>query len=139
MTGAKYNHPDADYPSNPKSSNLYWWWQEKASFLDNWKNTASEIKLNIQKIEEKIFEPNDLASTEISRLRQQSDEIITRLLRLENATISDRTNESLRRFDNWFSFFKTSQILRFIVLEIGLPILFGVASLYFLFSKYITF
>jgi hypothetical protein len=139
VTGAKYVSQDADYPDNPKSSNLYWWWQEKASFLGNWKSTAAEIARIVKVIEEKNFDLKNVPNVEVSTLKTRSEEMASLFLRLEGAILSERTKESLRRFDEWFSMVKTSQLLRLFVLEIGMPLAFGIISLFFVFNKIIPF
>jgi hypothetical protein len=128
---------NGDYPSDPRRSNLYMWWQEQAPLIGNLSQTAKILEETASQLGTAAAKYEPLSeglsakffSEHAATLAKQVTEVDTRLYHLENILKSSRITVSLERFDRWFRNFKRSQILRLLVMEFGLPCMLAIVPL----------
>lgn len=140
ITTGKFSSEVGDYPSDPRQSTLYHWWKDQSVKIGSLAEPIYEINAKLMTWEQDVTKaldtqgnPNSLnvgmsikgVSKDIVKL-QSSIEATSEILN------SARIPESLKRFDNRFQFFLRSQNLRWLLLELGLPIIMGIIALYLL-------
>lgn len=143
ITTARLSSEHGDYPSDPRQTSLYHWWKDQANKIGSLSEPIIEINSKLEVWEKKVKEalesqgnPNAVnvcmainrVSTDITKLKS-SIETVSKTIE------STRIPASLERFDNRFQLFLRSQNLRWLVLELGLPIIMGLTSVFLLLSK----
>jgi len=139
-TSNKAPSVDGDYPDDPKNSTLYNWWSEKSKYLPAEKAKLNDALTNISRLLSDIKDYQVENRTSIdSRINADWMKAVSEISSI-NSSISqlvmifesNRITESLRRFDNKYKLLIKSQNLRWIVFDIGLPIILGLISLFML-------
>jgi len=142
QTGASWASKEGDYPDDPRQSSLYTWWNSQAKRIGNIGKFASDIKSNLDNIEDEIkklpesIDKDNLLSTFSKQMMDINSQIVTLSGRVEtvNQTLaSARIPASLKRYDRWFSLFQWNQIIKWIVIEFGAPVVIGILSLVLLY------
>jgi len=143
ITTARLSSENGDYPSDPRQTSLYHWWKDQSNKIGSLSEPIVKINSKLETWEKKVKEalesqgnPNAVnaciainkVSTDIIKLKG-SIETVSKTLE------SPRIPVSLERFDNRFQLFLRSQNLRWLVLELGLPIIMGFTSVALLVSK----
>ena len=143
ITTARMSSEHGDYPSDPRQTSLYHWWKDQSNKIGSLSEPIVEINSKLETWEKEVKEalesqgnPNAVnacmainkVSTDITKLKS-SIEAVSKTLE------SPRIPVSLERFDNRFQLFLRSQNLRWLVLELGLPIIMGFTSVVLLVSK----
>ena len=143
VTTAKLGSIHGDYPSDPRQSSLYNWWKDEAGKIGSLADPITEIvrKLEIWETEVKRA-LNAQGNTEVVSACNAINKVSTDIKQLQRSIVnasqtveSRRIPESLKRFDNRFQLFLRSQNLRWLLLELGLPIITGAVAVYLLASK----
>ncbi|RYF18634.1 MAG: hypothetical protein EOO30_02590 [Comamonadaceae bacterium] len=136
-TGSKWGSNHADYPDDPRQSSLYRWWTDHAPqfgvVTDHLKGFESRLATLEQQVSSAMrstlaAEPQvqaDAASivTAIRETRDRLTHVEGSVRTAVEVVQSGRVPESLSRFDNWFAIFLRSQNLRWLVIDIGAPVL----------------
>jgi hypothetical protein len=136
VTTAIIGSEDADYPSDPLQSTLYCWWLQRAKRIGNFASVFKELKENLATLQAVAKEPPHFDMPNINHITQTCTKLTEDISRLERSlnevekTITSvRVPVSLERFDRWFLCFKTSQVVRVLVLDLVFPVAFGIAAL----------
>lgn len=137
LTSAKWSTEDRDHPNDPKQSNLYRWWQERISDIGDihpitrrLEETAAQLGSAAEKHEPlKGGLDVNFFSKNATTISEHASNLERRLSNMEKLLKSNRPSVSLERFDRWFANFKTSQLIRLFLLELGLPCMLGVVAL----------
>jgi hypothetical protein len=137
QTGSKWASQHADYPDDPRQSNLYRWWQDKAAGIGNLSQIAKTLEETASQLSctAKKYEPLagglevHFFSNSASTLVEKASELKRKLDAIDKTMASNRPSVSLERFDRWFANFKTSQLIRLFVVELGLPCALGIFAL----------
>lgn len=140
ITGARMLSPLGDYPDDPRQSSLYHWWVNNSRKIGNLQEGVGEINEKISDLWQQVkkIPPGErtvILGDSISSLSQVLNGIQRLSSQIEEAkqTISStRIPVSLQRFDSWFFIFQTSQNFRWLLLDSGLPIVVGIASIWLL-------
>lgn len=132
ITGASFGSEHADYPPDPRQSTLYSWWLKHG-------RDVGALQLKAVEIAEKLTDLQTTVVAEGAAMPQvigTLSEIRTSVIQLQQLVeksdkiaLSPRIEASLQRFDGWFEFFLRSQNLRFLLIEILLPILVGMTAI----------
>ncbi len=140
-----------DRPLDPKQSTLYSWWIENNK---NLKNCLCEIKIIKEEIAKansiyqqlldnktNVSEPkvgNRTAAVHKARLEKTLDRKLDHLsiaIETSKTTLSsERILPSLETFDNWFQLSLRTQDLRWLVIDVVIPLFIGGFSLFTLLS-----
>lgn len=137
ITAGTFGSEHADYPTEPRQSTLYNWWRTAAARFVRTDEAIKRLDGAVERL---------IATEEVKRnsgqiqpvsnagvLLQQIKSDIATLLNEVNQTkavlMSQRINVSLKRFDRAFQLFLRSQNLRWLVIEAGFPVIFGLTSL----------
>lgn len=142
VTVGRTSSEDADYPDDPRQSTLHYWWAERARITGDMSGKLSAMKPQLAEMVDRI---NAIQTDQIPYLAGIQGGIsgLTHIVgRLQNdlaalsATFaSQRPSVSLKRFDNWFSLFLRSQNLRWLLLDVGMPVLLASYALVLLLTK----
>ncbi len=131
-----------DYPNDPRQSTLYAWWSTRSEQSPNSGQIQQYLEPQLQELREKLDAIQTDQMAYLSSIQQSHGALSTAMQRIVNeltslqATFdSQRIPVSLQRFDRWYLLFQRSQNLRWLVLDIGLPILFSGYSLVLLFLQ----
>lgn len=117
----KQNSSAALYPSDGfldpisdenEQSTIYSWWTGRLSLVKEYKRCL-----------ENLIEDDEVLSTKHHEYTEAMDKIIR-----EEAIVS----EALQRFEKKFWRFQKSQLFRWILLDVGVPVILGLGSIYFL-------
>lgn len=143
ITTARLSSESGDYPSDPRQTSLYHWWKDQSAKIGSLTDPISEINNKLDKWEQEVKEaleaqdnPNAVnACMAINRVASDISKLKGSIETTAKALESPRIPESLKRFDNRFQLFLRSQNLRWLLLELGLPIVMGVVSVCLLTSK----
>ena len=124
LTAAIFAAEGDDHPSNPKDSSLYAWYAENISQLNN------EFNKSHQKIDEllKIFEREKVkqqASTDdFGKCFAHLSSIDSTLKNL----VAPRFITSIKKFDKSFKCYRAIELLRWILIEILIPLIAGIIA-----------
>lgn len=132
----------ADNKSDISQTTLYSWWLSKIQVKDNEQKNINFVveKLGSGSINTKLehldnSQDKNLIIREIQTLNKNVQNLKGSFDKY-HSTLSDiRIPASLERFDKWFRYMKTSQSLRWIIIELLMPILIGISALWILFAK----
>lgn len=129
LTAAIFAAEGDDHPSNPKDSSLYAWYAENISQLND------EFNKSHQKIDEllKIFERE--------KLKQQAStddfgKCFAHLSSIDSALknlVAPRVFTSLKKFDKSLKCYRFTELFRWVVVEISIPLISGIAALVLLY------
>jgi hypothetical protein len=136
QTAASYADLGGDYPSDPRQSTLYNWWDTYARDIHLHDDPLKEIRNAIPYFHEQLsalkenISESDIASakttltsidSKISKLQKQFEQV-------SKVLGSPRINASLERFDNWFYLILRIQSLRWIIIDVSFPVLIGLIA-----------
>lgn len=137
MTGARFGSEHADYPDDPRQSTLYNWWKDQASQIGSFRTTTNELSEKVQEWEGKISsfqDGNDSlnlanAMSTLSQAKSSIEKLNTQIQNTEKILTAHRIPYSLSRFDGWFKLFLKSQNLRWIIIDIIIPVVVGITAI----------
>lgn len=140
LTGSRFGSEHADYPDDPRQSTLYTWWLDNAKRIGNFKETACDLSEKIKAWEEKVSSfqnGNDSlnlanAMSTLNQARSAADKLTKQIETTEKTLTAMRIPCSLGRFDGWFKLFLKSQNIRWLLVDILLPVLVGATAIYLL-------
>lgn len=143
ITTARLSSEHGDYPSDPRQTSLYHWWKDQANNIGSLSEPVAEINRKLEIWESEVKEaleaqgnPNVVnACMAINKVTTDITKLKGSIETVSKALESPRIPASLERFDNRFQLFLRSQNLRWLVLELGLPIIMGLVSVFLLASK----
>jgi hypothetical protein len=133
-----FSSEDADYPRDPRQSTLYNWWIAEAQRIGNLADHIPNFSARLTEWEKTMKERfatgadamNIVNATNILAEARTGLEALQRsLTQTENVFTSQRIPASLRRFDDWFGFFLRTQNLRWLVIELSMPLVVAVYAL----------
>jgi hypothetical protein len=137
ITAGTFASEAGDYPSDPRQSTLYHWWSGQAQKIGNLREIIPEVRVDLKALQGFVSangDPNN--PTNVGNITRSLVSVEGALNRFEahlkevSGTLSSlRIPESLKRFDRWFFFVVKAQNLRFVILEISLPFLIGLAGM----------
>lgn len=132
VTTGHFASEHADYPSDPRQSTLYNWWKDQASQIGSLseplQRTEEELSDWEKRVENAILKDDPNLMTVVQSFREVKsdiDELGRKLETVEKLIEDSRIPVSLRRFDQRFQLMLRSQNLRWLVLELGIPLLLG--------------
>jgi hypothetical protein len=120
-----------DYPNDPRQSTLYNWWKYQANQIGNLSREITKTKEIVETLQSDLKERYTTGADAMNIVNActRLSEVLPTLQQVQNAITSatetigsDRIPTSLKRFDNWFELFIRSQNLRWLVIDILLPI-----------------
>ena len=126
ITVARPADKRGDYPSDPRQSSLMTWWTTQAEDISDFEPLATTL-------EENLKAPQDLTSEKqlsSDSLQKQAIDLKSAIDKLIETLQSERIPESLGRFERWYKMFSYSQLLRFVLLGWGFPVLLGIWALW---------
>lgn len=138
VTTAKVASEHGDYPNDPRQSTLYSWWSYQARRIQNIGKRASAIdelmKISEEKLrtlyEERGKESNLHAVVGIvSETRTAVVDLKRSVEQVHGTLTAQRIPVSLARFDRWFGLFLRSENIRWLVIDVLVPVLAGAAAL----------
>ncbi len=140
VTAAPISSEHGDYPDDPIQSTLYHWWSTQAGKIGNLSRVAGELHEAAARLGEAANADMDQANInnirEIGGLINKDAADLSRKIEVaQKAITAERIPNSLKRFEEWFSRFRTSQVRRMFVLDVGVPVFRGLAGIYLTFSK----
>lgn len=136
QTGSTFGSEAADYPGDPRQSNLYYWWIGFEKRLKGTKGAVDDFEARLKDIENELLGQNERSPTadrsglirNIGQVPRGLSEIRAHFDVIERALKTERVEESLKRFDEWFKLMLKSQNLRMISIDIALPLLIGITA-----------
>lgn len=138
-TGSTWGNESCDYPNDPKQSTLYNWWLDQLKQLQDHDDIGryNKIKNDILELQSFIIE-NSVVSDVNARnyfdkeLKLAFAPLLNKLNAMESNNNkmleiieSSRISVSLKRFDNRYKLMLKSQNLRWIFIDVMLPISLG--------------
>jgi hypothetical protein len=153
ITGSKLRHvttgksstDGGDYPDDPQQSTLYnWWVTERKKFISSTEIDKTLVKINNLKKEIESWVEKQLYLKDskdyninfnhylksLSQANLKLSNIEKRLKAMcESLTKPPRIEKSLEKFDKWFRIYNKAQVVRFLTIEIALPILLGLIAI----------
>ena len=141
--GVRLGSKDGDYPDDPRQSTLYYWWLQRASEIGQLEDDVTEINSALQRIECSLntvnssLNPNDVREirSKLSTLQPTVQKLAQAFEACERTIASTRIPASLKRFDDCFKLFLSSQNLRWFFFNLLIPISLSVAAIILLAAK----
>jgi hypothetical protein len=124
VTTARASSVHGDYPSDPRQSTLYGWWADQTRSIGKVSQLVEDLRAAISLMPAPPHGYHDFASTLASQLANLAKQV-------ENSgkLIADaRIPVSLERFDSWNRLFLKSQNMRWLLLELGVPLAVGLGG-----------
>jgi len=136
QTGAKLASNAGDYPGDPRQSTLYNWWLNESHKIHGMQKQINEMAAKIAQFEaQAITTKTDMnglnyahAATKPGSITAQISSLQRQLQSLSTTLESARIPASLKRFDNWFHLSVRTQSLRWIIVDLSLPIFLGMTA-----------
>lgn len=142
ITAATYTSELGDYPTDPRQTSLYHWWKNEAKKINSFTEPLDSIHTKLTDWEKKVNAALGSSVPELNNVIVPIRQVLEEITKLNDSIVaaekiltSDRIPASLNRFDNWFSFFLRSQNLRWLIIELLMPIFVGLYSLLLLWHK----
>ena len=140
VTGSRFGSGHADYPDDPRQSTLYSWWTNNANRIGSLQTPIDELAEKVQEWEAKITQFKDgkdslnlaNAMSTLSNTSKAIADLTRKIEHTEKTLCSLRISTSLRHFDGWFELFLRSQNLRWLLIEMILPIGVGTTAVFLL-------
>ncbi len=105
-----------DYLKNTKDSSLYHW---HCVHMSNLERSLFEVKKEVEQLTEE----------QSQKINQKLSDISNRVANFSNFRKSKRFVKSLTKFDNYLRCYKGVELFRWIVIEILMPLVSGIAAL----------
>ena len=124
LTGAIFSAEDEDHPSNPKDSSLYAWYAE----------TLPQLNAEFNKSHEKIKELLQIFEKEKIKQQSSTDDVgkyLTHLSSIDSTLknlVAPRFITSIKKFDKSFKCYRAIELLRWILIEILIPLIAGIIA-----------
>lgn len=112
-----------DYPENEKQSSLTNWWLEHSRGLESVPSILTRLENEL-----KIAEKDNEHSHSRIELSKAINKLSDLLENSKQSFLTRRIQKSLVSFDKWYALLISSQGYRWLVLEVGLPILLALIS-----------
>lgn len=133
QTAARVSSEEGDYPNDPRQSTLYSWWLKEATKVGQLGKPINAMEQKIAVFEKQVSalqgDSNGLnfsqATTNLSSIKSDISSLKRQIEATSKIIESARIPASLERFDKWFSFSLRAQSLRWLVLDLIFPMLFG--------------
>ncbi len=144
ITTGRLSSEHGDYPNDPRQSTLYYWWISQAERIGNFSPKLEELKKQLQSLESDLRDKYNSGADAMNivnacRSLHEGIENIAALRRsIEEAqkTLSaTRIPVSLERFNKWFEFFLRSQNLRWLIIDIFVPLFLSVYAILLLWKS----
>ena len=141
VTTGRIASEHADYPNDPRQSTLYYWWLSEAkrigdmgSELSNMQNLLESLDIELRA---KMNSGTDAlnivnACRPLGEVRETIGKLGRSIEQTQKAIEATRIPISLKRFDNWFKFFLRSQNLRWLIIDLLVPLTLWGTALYLL-------
>lgn len=135
-----------DVTNDPRQSTLHNWWLERGKKFDNLTTKTDDTLRDLEEWMKKVpdYTDNNDASTrqvhqsELSTISHNLKKL-SQDLRTEASTVNHlRLEVSLKRFDDWYKLFLRSQNLRWLLMELLLPIGLGIFTIIVLYNRVST-
>lgn len=145
VTGAKAGSEHADYPDDPRQSTLYSWWLDRARQLQHSSVNLTALDKILAEWEEAVQQrlksggdPNLVTATSsLSKIRNELFNLGTAINIAQETISAQRIPASLKRFDDWYHLFQKSQNLRWLFIDVAVPIWAGCAAVALLIAHWI--
>lgn len=141
ITTARFASEEGDYPNDPRQSTLYSWWLDHAKRIGNLSARFLDLERLLQNLDQDLrarytngadamnivnaCKPINEARETMVKLQQSVDEV-------QKTIFASRVPVSLKRFDRWFELFLRSQNLRWLVIDILVPVLLASSAMWLL-------
>ncbi|NQZ31057.1 MAG: hypothetical protein HRU06_07260 [Oceanospirillaceae bacterium] len=145
ITTARLSSQYGDYPSDPRQSSLYQWWHTEASSIGSLSQPLVELESKLETLEKEVRKglsdngehPMNITNScnSIARLSDGVQKLQRSVDTAAKTIGSQRIPVSLERYDSRFKLFLKTQNLRWLVLELGLPIIMGFVAVGLLSSQ----
>jgi hypothetical protein len=130
---------EIDYPADPRQSTLYNWWLNYSAGMVNAEKKLDEIHDEFKEMHDeyiKLTVEEKMAWSQSVTMPRDSTALLHELGLIQRSiqtaqklVMSKRLEVSLERFDQTFKHFVKSQNLRWILLELSLPLVLGLFAL----------
>ncbi len=142
VTVAVLASENGDYPTDPRQSTLYNWWKHEARKIGSLKEPLAKIEEKLDSWETTVKEALEGKDSNVTNscmsIRSVAEDIAKlkkAVEQTEKSVQSQRIPVSLARFDRNYRIFLRSQNLRWLVVELGFPVLLAGFALILLWSK----
>ncbi len=132
VTTGKSAYVGGDYPDDPRQSTLYNWWRNEARLIASLQKPLEEIDEKLINWEVKVKkslkgkDPNVIhACMSINQVSTDVNKLMNSIKKSSESLESHRIPASLKRFDSHFQFYLRSQNLRWLIMELGFPLILG--------------
>lgn len=130
VTTGRFSAEGADYPSDPRQSTLYNWWNDEARKISSLQEPLNNIQTKLKEWEATITKSPEGADTNVVntftlRVSEDVNKLNASVEQIGKTLESPRIPASLKRFDGHFQFFLRSQNLRWLIIELGFPLALG--------------
>lgn len=143
VTAAKFAEEDEDAPDDPRQSTLYTWWSRRAKIIGNFNKRLNDIDNTLRSIETELRKttpdsnPSCKAALDILNQSLQTFAKLKGTVEATERTFAlQRIPTSLKRFDNWYELFCRSQNLRWLLIDVLVPIFVSGYALLLLTAQY---
>lgn len=143
VTTGKFASEHCDYPSDPRQSTLYNWWKDDASGISSLTEPLETTKQKLaeweKRVEESILNNNPNLMSVVQSFREVQtniNDVKKKIENVEKTLTAVRIPASLERFDNRFKLMLRSQNIRWLVLELALPLLLGCWAVWLLINEF---
>ncbi|MEN6386375.1 MAG: hypothetical protein ABFD79_14420 [Phycisphaerales bacterium] len=136
VTTGMFSSEECDYPNDPRQSTLYNWWKDESKKMSSLQEPLKHIEEKLRAWE--MMVKNELegknsnvvnACMSINQVVEDVRKLTQSVERASNSIESKRIPASLKRFDSSFQLFLQSQNLRWLIVELGFPLILGVCAL----------
>ena len=125
-----------DDTSDQRKSTLYYWWIEKQSMVDRSGKSVDAIAKNLEKEAEKTNSEEDKKLlTALSNVQASVAQTRNTISQIGSRINDTRITASLERFDNVFKLMLSSQSLRWLIIELSVPVFIGAYAISLLCMK----
>jgi hypothetical protein len=132
VTTGKIAATGGDYPNDPRQSTLYNWWKDEARKISSLQEPLDSIQAKLKEWETTVKaslegkDPNVVHECmSISKIGGDINKLSASVKQAGESLDSARIPASLKRFDAHFQFFLRSQNLRWLIIELGFPLVLG--------------
>jgi hypothetical protein len=126
-----------DIAEDPRNSTLYNWWLSKLATVEQIQKDSEQIASMQSDIRDQISQLKDTPDKSLGGMNLNSaNQQLGTIIGYQKKTISlledKRISTSLARFDRWYFFLRSSQGARWILIELGLPLILGISACFLL-------
>lgn len=140
ITVGTFGGEESDYPSDPQQSTLANWWRGEAQKIGNLTALMSGLEPRLTSQEAAIREACQTnnainvasATMPLGDIRSAAQQLRQQIQQTEKTLSSLRIPASLDRFERAYAHFLKSQNIRWLVLDVLLPLIVAVAALFVL-------